>query len=82
LGRDAAEEEVCPAAILVGIDVSLEPGLTGMNFFGQGPASLLLEVDQILLEATNELRWGVPNELGWGLPILGVWHQLFSAPSV
>ena len=46
----------CPAAVLVGIDVSREPGLAGINFFGSAPAGLLREVDAVLGKAARELR--------------------------
>ena len=46
----------CPAAVLIGIDVSVEPGLAGASFFGRASAALLADVDRALEAATTKLR--------------------------
>lgn len=53
---------LCAAAVLVGIDVSPEPGLRGpTNFVGLCGPALLAELDSVLSAASNKFRCSMAN---------------------
>ena len=54
--REPSSVSECPAAVLIGIDVSVKPGLAGASFFGQASAALLTDIDRALEAATTKLR--------------------------
>ena len=46
--KDVGSNSGCPGVVTIGVDLTQEPGLSGINFFGRETSELLLGVGEAL----------------------------------